>query len=210
MKSILLISFLIIYTISLRGQIINNYGVKFGIGISNHSWQYEEGYELNFDNKIGISPRIYADFFNYQFFQIQGEIGFLRKGFSEQIPITTMMQPDGTGEFINTDIGLDYLLLTTLVKIKYEIGIFSPYIILGPQIDFLINKKVEKGWELIYDRFSNANIDFSIGVGNEIKNILPISILFEYRYERDFMDNYDHPNVNIKNYSHVILIGIKI
>ena len=150
------------------------------------------------------------NFLIISFFQIQGEIGFLRKGFSEQIPITTMMQPDGTGEFINTDIGLDYLLLTTLVKIKYEIGIFSPYIILGPQIDFLINKKVEKGWELIYDRFSNANIDFSIGVGNEIKNILPISILFEYRYERDFMDNYDHPNVNIKNYSHVILIGIKI
>jgi len=210
MKLILTLILLTIFTFNSKGQIISNYGVKLGVGISNHSWIYSQNYNLEFDNKIGISPRIFADFFNYRFFQVEGEIGYLRKGFTQKIPITTMTQPDGTGEFITTNVALDYLLISALAKFKYELEIFSPYIIIGPQIDFLINKNVDKGWELIYDRFSNANIDLSIGIGTDIKNIFPISLLIEYRYERDFMDNYDHPNVNIKNYSHVILIGIKI
>jgi len=164
---------------------------------------------MDYDNKTAISPRIFADFFNISFLQLEGEIGYLRKGFERKIPITTMTQPDGTGEFITTNVSLDYLSISALAKLKYETGMISPYIILGPQLDILFNKSTP-GWEIIFDRFSNANICLSIGVGAELKNILSIPLLVEYRYERDLMDNYDSPNIDILNYSHVILVGIRI
>lgn len=79
-----------------------------------------------------------------------------------------------------------------------------------PQLNILLNKKIEKGWEVVFNTFKENNIGLSFGAGTEINNLFSIVILLEYRYETDFMDNYDSPNINIKNYSHVILLGIKI
>lgn len=211
MKSFIIIILFIVFYLDANCQIISDYGIKLGIGLSNQSWDYQgDVLQFDFDSKLGISPRLFADFLNISFFQIEGEIGYLRKGYEEKIPITTMAQPDGTGDFITTNIALDYLSVSALVKLKYELEIISPFIILGPQLNFLLNKNIEKGWEVIFDRFRNANVDLSIGVGTELKNILAIPIIFEYRFERDFIDNYDLPDINIKNYSHVILLGIKI
>lgn len=211
MKSLLIIIFLTTFTFNVNAQIISSYGLKLGVGISNQSWDYYQAdINLDFYNKIGISPRIFADFFNLSFFQLEGEIGYLQKGFEEKVLIATDSPVDGTGEFITGNNRLNYLSFSTLAKFKYENEIFSPYILVGPQLNLLLNKNIEKGLEVVFDRFKENNVGISIGAGTEIKNILPISILIEYRYERDFIDNYDSPNVDIKNYSHIILLGVKI
>ncbi len=210
MKSLLILILLTVATFNVKGQIISSYGLKFGYGISNQSWGYNINVDMDWKNKTGISPRIFADFLNYSFFQLEGEIGFLRKGFEDKVPITTASQPDGTGKYITANNGLDYLTISVLAKMKYELGLFSPYIIVGPQLNLLLNKNIEKGWGIVFDKFKKNNIGLSVGAGFELKNIFPIPILVEYRYERDFIDNYDSPVINIKNYSHVILLGIKI
>jgi hypothetical protein len=211
MKSVLINVFLIVFAFNVKCQILSGFGLKLGIGISNQSWDYQtEDFNMDFDNKLGISPRIFADFFNFPFLKIEAEIGYLRKGFEDKIPITTMAQPDGTGEFINMNITVDYLSISTLVKLKCESEIVSPYIIFGPQLDFLLNKNIHEDWKIIFDKFSNANVNLSVGVGTELKSIFTIPIIVEYRYERDLMDNYDSPNINIKNYTHVFLLGITI
>jgi len=210
MKTLVILISLIIFTCNSNAQILSSYGFKLGVGISNQSWDYHADVNMDWKNKIGISPRIFADFLNYSFFQLEGEIGFLKKGFEDKVPITTMTQPDGTGEYITVNNGLNYLIISVLAKLKYKLGMFSPYIIVGPQFNLLLSKNIQKGWGVVLDKFKENNIGISVGVGSEIKNILPISILVEYRYERDFIDNYDSPNIDIKNYSHVILLGIKI
>ncbi len=210
MKTLFTLILLTFFTINSNGQIISNYGIKLGLGMSNQSWDYQWSLSNGFKNKIGISPRIFVDFFNSSFFQLEGEIGFLRKGFEEKIPITTVTQPDGTGEFIISNNGLDYLSLSILAKFKFESDSFSPYIIVGPQLNFFINENVGKAFEGFFNNFKGTNIGLSIGAGTEVKNILPITILLEYRYEKDLKDNFDSSFINIKNYSHVILLGIKI
>lgn len=210
MKAILTVIFLSLFTINNNCQIISGYGVKLGAGISNQFWDYEiVGSYMDYDSKMAVSPRLFADFFNISFLQLEGEIGYLRKGFTEKLPVTTMIQPYGTGEFITTDVSLDYLSISALAKLKYEAGMISPYLILGPQLDILFNKST-LGWDVIFDKFSNANICMSIGGGVELNNILSIPLILEYRYERDLMDNYDSPNIDILNYSHVILLGIRL
>lgn len=209
MKKAIIILILAACTSVLNGQILSGIGVKAGIGISNHSWVYSHGTELTFDNKTGLSARVFADFFNFEFFQVEGEIGYIRKGFTDKIPFATTLQPDGTGEYINFNISLDYLTFSTLAKFKYETKYVTPYIIAGPQIDILVNKDVHDAWKVIYDKFKNTNIGFSVGAGAELKFNLPASLLLEYRFEKDFGNNYDAPYIEIKNYSHVVLVGVK-
>ena len=210
MKYLLVMILLSVFTFNNNAQIIFDYGLKLGVGISNQSWDYQADVNLEFDNKIGITPRVFADLFNLSFFQLQSELGYLQKGFEDKVPITTTTQPEGTGEFITVNNRLNYLSFSALAKFKYETEVLSPYLIAGPQLNILLSKEIEKGWEVVFDKFKQNNIGISIGVGSEIKNVLPISIFFEYRYERDFIDNYDSPNIGIKNYSHVILLGVKL
>lgn len=209
MKQSLIIIFLVFCQIILPAQIFSGYGVKAGIGFSNHSWDYSTGSKLNFDYKTGFSPRLYADFLDLRLFKTQVEIGYIRKGFTFKVPVTSAANPDGTGEFLANNGNLDYLLISALAKLKFDVKLFTPYIIAGPQLNLLLNKSADDGWKVVYEKLNKSNIDISLGAGTEIKLLLPVSFLVEYRYERDLKDNHDSPDIDIKNYSHVILIGIK-
>ncbi len=210
MKYLLVIILLTIFTYNNEAQIIHDYGLKLGVGISNQSWDYLYNVNMDFDNKIGMSPRIFADFFSLSFFRFQTELGYLQKGFEDKIPITTTAQPDGTGEFVSINNRVNYLSFSALAKFKYDTGVLSPYLIVGPQFNFLISKEIDKGWEVIFDKFKKNNMGISAGAGAEINNVLPVTMLIEYRYERDFIDNYESAYIDIRNYSHVILVGVKL
>jgi opacity protein-like surface antigen len=210
MRYLFFVTFFLFNSINSTAQIKFDYGFKLGAGISNQSWDYQADVDLDFDNKIGISPRAFVNFLELPFFQMQAELGYLQKGFEDKVPVTTAAQPQGTGNFITVNNRLNYFLFSILAKFQYETAILSPYIIAGPQLNILLSKDIEKGWENVFDKFVETNIDLSIGVGAELKNLLPITILLEYRYERDFIDNFDSPTITIKNYSHVFLLGINL
>ena len=70
MKFIAGVIIFIMLTFSVNSQIISNYGFKFGIGTSNQSFDYPKDISIDFDNKTGISARIFIDFFNFHFLQI--------------------------------------------------------------------------------------------------------------------------------------------
>ena len=210
MKESILLLLIVISSVNIKSQIISGYGLKLGAAFSNQTWDYNTDVNMDWQNKFGISPRIFVDLFNYTFIELEGEVGYLQKGFKYKMPVTTMYQPDGTGEYITVNNRLDYLSFAALAKLKYNIGIFSPYLLIGPQLNIMLSKNIDTGWEIVFDKFKKNNVGLSLGAGIEIKNIFPISILIEYRYERDFIDNYDSPNINFKNYSHVILLGVKI
>jgi len=208
MKKLLLIAFILFFQLALPAQFLSGYGVKAGLGFSNHSWNYSGGQKLEYDYKSGFSARLFAEFFDLKFFNAQVEAGYLRKGFNLELPVTTAQSPDETGAFIKRSGSLDYLSFSALAKLKFPSLVFTPYIIAGPQINFLLHQSADKDWDAIYDKFKKSNIDISIGAGTEIKFLLPVSFFIEYRFERDLNDNYDSPNIDIKNYSHVILAGV--
>jgi opacity protein-like surface antigen len=210
MKLLIFLTFLFISTVSVNSQILSNFGLKAGLGISNQSWDYKDDINLEFDNKVGIAPRVFFEFLDLSLFEMQAELGFLQKGFKEKVPIGSVTQPDGTGEFINVNNKLNYLSLSALAKLKYTIGVITPYIILGPQFNLLLSKEIDKGWEVVFDEFSKNNFGISVGIGSDVTNVFPFTFLIEYKYERDFIDNFDSPNINIKNYSHIFLVGIKL
>jgi opacity protein-like surface antigen len=186
MKS-LLIALLILFSFSSQAQILSGYGVKLGVGVSNQSWTNPPYFDdMGYKNKTGLSARLFADVLDFTFFEFEGELGFTRKGFTDDIPVTTAVNPYGTGEIFSISNSLDYLSISVLAKIKYNVGAVTPYLIAGPQMNFLVHKNVEKGWKVFFDKFEKSNLGFSAGAGIELLKILPVSILAEYRFEKDF------------------------
>src|ERR1035437_2639012 len=182
MKSLMILFLLSVLAFNTKGQVISNYGLKLGIGISNQSWDYQAIGNLDWKNKTGLSARIFADFFNLPIFQLEGEIGYIRKGVTDKIPVTTEFQPFGTGELYTIDNGLDYLTLSALGKLKHEFKFITPYIIEGPQLNILLNKNIQKGYEVVFDKFKKNIAGISFGAGAEVRSILPFVFLLEYRF----------------------------
>lgn len=209
MKKNQIIIFLFILSGVSISQTIDAYGIKLGIGLSNHSWKYNAspGFNLNWGNNYGITARVFVDISFLSFLNVEGEIGYVPKGTKDKIPITTASQPDGTGEYININNRLNYLSISLLAKYKYHLELFTPYIILGPEYNYLLSKQIDQGFEIVYDKFRKNLWGFTVGVGSEIK-LMPFNLLIEYRYSRDLTNNYELSTIDIKSYSHTFLIGV--
>jgi opacity protein-like surface antigen len=208
MKLILISLFISITAININAQILSNYGIKLGADITNQSWDYKNSGNVKWDNITTVSPRIFAEI-NLSPIQIEGELGYSRKGFETSIPVTTVTNPDGTGESYMIKNQLNYLNFSLAGKYSYAMGVFAPYVIAGPQLNLLINKNTDKYMNIIFDNYKKYNVGVSLGLGTEVKGLLPVALLIEYRYETDFINNYNTDDVNIKNYSHVVLLGVR-
>ena len=211
MKKIFLILFVCCLTAAASyGQCLNGSGIKIGFGLTNQSWKYNDpNFELEWENNSGILAKVFRDFNLLSFLSLEGEVGYAQKGIKDKIAITSPSHPEGTGEFMNINNRLNYLSASLMGKLKYNLNLFTPYLIAGPEYNYLLSKKIEPGYEVIYDGFKSSAVGFTIGLGSEVK-LLPINFLIEYRYSRDLTNNYESSNIEIKNYSHSFLIGIKI
>ena len=205
----LFIVLLFILSISTYAQIIPSYGLKIGLGITNHSWEYEPpiNSKLDWDNNYGVTIRAFADVAFNNIIVAEGEIGYSQKGIRKTIPVTTVQNPDGIGESIDVTNKLNYLSLSLIGKIKIETDLFSPFILIGPQYNRLLSSNIAKGFEVVYDHFEKDIFSITVGLGSEFK-IFSINALLEYRYERDINNNSKLSTIDIKNYSHTILVGI--
>ncbi|MCF8296842.1 MAG: PorT family protein [Melioribacteraceae bacterium] len=211
MNKFFLIFFLILLNIPNFGQAMDGYGVKIGWGFANHSWEYNSSsnIKLDWESNSGFTARAFADISFLSFLNMEGEIGYAQKGAKHKIVITTISQPDGTGEYGIIDNRLDYLSISLMGKVKYNLELIIPYIILGPEYNYLLSKKIDQGFEVVYDAFKKNIFGFSAGFGSEII-LPPINIIVEYRYSEDLTNNYNSSTIDIKNYSHTFLIGVEL
>ena len=101
---------------------------------------------------------------NVPFISIVAEVNYLQKGMKEDVPVTTMTQPDGTGVFITLDTRVDYINISALGKLRINTGLFTPYILFGPKLDFEINNETKIGSPFSYKENFKKNI-FGLKVG---------------------------------------------
>ena len=211
MKKMFLVLFVFSLNVIINGQLMSSYGVKVGYGITNHSWENPStDFKLDWDNNTGIAVKVFADMGIpvLSFLQVEGELGYAKKGASYEVEYTTVDRPDGNGLYRTMNDHLDYLTLSLLAKVKFSPGMFSPYLIAGPEYNYLLNQKNDLDPAGIY-KLKKSAFGLSAGVGSEIKLLL-ISVLVEYRYSWDLSDNSSVTGLNVKNYSHTFLVGIKL
>ena len=204
---------IIIFVPNSQAQIIRGYGLKVGTTISNQDWEYFNSPGLRYpsihsDNRTGLNIGIFSEFLNLPHISILTELNYIQKGMKKDIPVRTVTQPEGTGELINWDIRVDYINLSAFGKLKFNVGSFAPYVLLGPKIDFEISKIISLGWENnVENDFNKNRFGFKAGIGTEL-NLFAFSLLAEFVFDADFNELYENQNLKIKSNSFDLRIGI--
>ena len=208
---------LILFTLisTSHAQFIRGYGIKVGTTISNQDWQYSFSSglsDLSFepDNRVGLNIGVFLELLNVPLISIVTEVNYDQKGMKQEILVVTEPPPNVTGEYITWGTRVDYISIAALGKVRFSIGIFTPYILLGPKIDFEINIVNSFGAVNEVEENFNKNIfGFKVGVGTEI-NLLSINLLAEILYDADFNELYENQNLKVDSNSLELRIGLML
>lgn len=209
MKKSFIVLFLLMVNSAFNAQILNSYGIKLGMGMTNQTWEYSSfNLHPKWESITGVSARVFADVSANKYLNIEGEAGFIQKGMKYNIPLTDVTNPDFNGQYRMVYNHLNYLTASVMLKAKYDAGMFTPYILMGPQFSYLAGSKVDKGFAVVYDNLKKSNFGYTAGLGALI-NFKGLNFLVEYRYEGDFASTYKLSNIDIKNQAHSFMIGMQ-
>ncbi|MCZ7604078.1 MAG: PorT family protein [Melioribacteraceae bacterium] len=213
MKKVCFVFALLFILSTSQAQIIRGFGLKVGTTISNQDWKYSNssglsGLSFDSDSRVGINLGIFTEFLNVPFIGIVTEVNYIQKGMKKEVPVTTISQPDGTGEFVTWNTRVDYINISAYGKLRINAGLFTPYILVGPKIDFEINKTNSLGpVNVVEDNFNKNRFGLKVGLGTEI-NLLSFKLLAEFLYDADFKELYENENLKVNSNSFDLRVGI--
>jgi hypothetical protein len=180
---------------------ISNFDLNFGTGISyQFSSEMEEGYvaEIGVRRINDWMPQSGGAF--YKMGEISFGLAFGQKYngelFTGPIPITTVTEPDGTGEFWEALIQSRVQSYSAIVSYSYpEIFDGSSSLQVGFRYSLNHLNHINKIWDLTVDEGDNAS-SYSIGLqySNQISNNRTLRIGFSYEIEPDFEKVYEYNN----------------
>ena len=179
-KNFLIISFLILTTIS-NAQFVDRISFNYGITSSDLQWEFDPDYSLPTFNNIanrnlnGFYSGIDIDYLKSRFFVLSTGIGFYQNG----------AKYDWGNRAIKLD--LSYLTFDTKIKIKYDFNKFTPYLVIGPKVDYLL-------------RFSSAFDDYErLGMMNKINYGLRYGVGIQYDFGKIILGLAWKNNVNFNS-----------
>lgn len=157
----LIISCLILTTIA-NAQFVDRISFNYGITSSDLQWEFDPSYslptlsDLPNRNLSGFYSGIDIDYLKSKFFALSTGIGFYQNG----------AKYDWGNRTIKSD--LSHLTFDTKIKIKYDFNKFTPYFVIGPRVDYLL-------------QFSSAFDDYDrLGMMNKINYGLRYGLGIQY------------------------------
>jgi hypothetical protein len=196
-----------------HSQLVRGYGVKLGAVSANQTWHYALSSDLAADwtthYRWGISGGVYVELLDVPLLSLIAELLYTQKGMKYDLPLTSVEQPDGTGQFKTLSPRVDYLSVPLPAKLRLKSEFFTPYLIVGPRVDLLVFKKGD-GFDLVIDQFKSTDVGGTMGVGVEIHTPLPVGLLAELRYNPSFRDSYKSEFLTARNRSFDFLVDLQL
>lgn len=189
-----------------------NYGVKAGLTSSSQVWEFVPRFANygNVEDRKGINLGVFAEYSEDKYVGIIAEINYRQKGAKIDLNYTGR---DTSGTIVipkSFEHKLSYLNISLLGKIRYDFSFATPYIIGGLKTDYQLSNTLDDVDLGFLSSESTTQIwGAIIGAGFEIKHLLPVAILAEFRYEFDFNKLYVSDNFQIKTHSIEFKFGVK-
>lgn len=200
MKKIFVITLLLIITSATishaqRAKFVRGVGLKFGATFTSQEWNYSvfSAENYNPDSRTGLNAGVFAEFLDVPLLSIVTELNYVQKGVeaTTDIPI------------INLNARLDYINITALAKLRFDLGLVKPYVVLGPKVDFEISRN-----DFLDEVDLKKNrLGLKVGAGAEF-DLQVITLLAEIIYDADFNELYDNQNLKINTNSFDLRVGI--
>lgn len=205
MKSTVIILLTLLIQATSHSQAIRNIGVKLGGVAANQSWTYSSIPSLPTERRWGIDVGVFIEWFNMPVFSLSSELHFIQRGMKLSLPTITPQDPERTGQLVTRSPRLDYLSLPLLAKASLNDGVFSPYVVAGPRVDFLLQTKGE-GFQAVFDKFEKVEFGVSVGAGIDLHAFDKVNLGFEFRFSPSLKDGYSTQFLSVRNTSMEFLI----
>lgn len=209
-KTVLFLSiFLILTSNHLPAQSVTSYGLKLGLTRSTYKWipQYAPAQVIpDIRNSNSINVGVYGELSLGTYLSILPQLEYVNKG--ARIVYQSPNIPDfTTSHEYFADDHITYVSLPLLLKVKVSSSKISPYLIAGPRLDYLIDKKLENvGYRVVYDNLKQFVLGSSFGIG--IQTYSAISI--EARYNVDVTNSFHDSGIELYNKSFDVWIGVTL
>lgn len=216
-QKLLIITFLLLLTKYATAQLVDKYGFNLGLTYSNQLWDYKliSVDNPNKDYKPGLAVFLSAEKKISKVFSIRPEIGYIQKGFKNNIEMTFT---DGTSAGVDKknvifhDLGLNVGLKITPFDFK-----IVPYALLGFRCDYLLSYKdiefEEQGSGLKFnmyksniEEFNKINLGGLIGIGFELNDLTYI----EFEYNPSITKSYSSKALDIRDNCWGAKVGFNI
>lgn len=179
-----------------QAQILRGYGIKIGTTLASEDWDYTRlSTDFTPDSRWGFNLGVFVEFLDIPYFSLVTELNYIQKGRTVELPITSVTYPDGTGDYFTWDTRVDYYDLSVLGKLRFETSDFVPYILIGPKIDFEINRYQSQ--TNVFNVFENDFNDVLYGIRtgacsefNFYSTKLLIEILFDFNFTKLYESEY--------------------
>jgi hypothetical protein len=197
-----------------NSQIIDNYGIRSGISISNQHWTYTNIPGGWSDNITGLIVLLNAEKQLNKYFSLRPELGYIQKGFKSSHIFSAYGE-----EFYrsNIKVKLHDLSLNIGMKISFFDTKFKPYIIVGLHGDYMLGyncyddtKYVDLSLADYFDneisKFNKFTLSGIIGIGCVYNEF----IYFDLEYNPALTNNLKDENLKVKSRYFGITLGINI
>ena len=137
--------------------------------------------------------------------QLITELRYVQRGAVNEQPFTRESGPDILGTFRTID-RMNYLTVPVLVKIHFNDRVGSPYLVIGPSLELLLNHHSDTHLQdQVFDNFKKVEMagNFGIGLKSDILDV-------EIRYNRSMTSSYKNDVLKVRSTSVEIILGLTL
>jgi hypothetical protein len=200
---------------SVQAQFINGYGVKVGVNSSNAALSaVQSAFEFDTERRTGANAALFLEWGASSAISLVTQVEYAQRGFVEEQAVTGEDSPEPI-QIVQANTRLDYISLPILLKLQYSPG---PYFVLGPRVDFLVNRvagvfefSIGNFESPLSQGFDDRALGGTIGLGFSADKLLRLPLPIETRYNFDFTNSADNQTLGqAKINSFDVWLGIKL
>ena len=195
----------------LCGQVPVNFGLKGGIALANQSYRFTPiDYELETEPALGPVVTLFVETFIGDHFSFQADVGYVVKGSTSTTESVTVNHLDNDRIIVNEGESASskfaYLTVVPMARYRWDLESLTPYLLLGPRIDFLVNYKTESAYELSEQKLNILGL--TCGAGIEFK-LQKLGLFAELQFSPDLSPVSNQEPLLINNNMLSLTLGIR-
>jgi len=215
-----------------HAQLLKGYGLKVGANWSTANITFTEqasppNWKSGTIGRPGFNAAIFVEGLKFSAFSFITQAEYAQRGFDEKRAVFVETEVPGVGRIYAAMGGLyattilNYVSIPLLVKWQSPIKTMKPYLLFGPKLDFLVDRKVghfnktpemrflesEEGYA---ERFDNRSVGGTVGLGMATNAILSLPLSVEARYNFDFGRSLNEKFVRARSNALDVWLGINL
>jgi hypothetical protein len=198
-------------TLTVDGQFIGSAGLKAGVSMANQSHRITPiDYTIKTDPVTGPGIAIFMEAFRGNHFSFQTDLSFVAKGSKTTTESVTVNHLENDRIIVNEGdpkvSRFYYLCLSPMARYRIDLKRITPYAILGPRVDFLLEYKTDSDYPL--EEQNKVIPGLTGGLGAEL-NLNGLGIFLEFQYQSDLMPVTGKDPLLINNNILLFTLGIR-